>query len=493
MKRKCFKVLQACLAIMLLMQVSVAAAEEQKGGSLSLSDLTTTDAISTIDAPVLQPEEEVIHNLSRSPEDLALNTSNTRALTRSIQLEDQSQVSSFSIHQASFASAVPSTVTTDTYSGVITNEGESSLLYPIYVDPGHALQVQLTPPGSAQLDYDLYLYEFDMATGDLITTPIDYSIYGTYLNAYSDGTKTLTEHVGTKNTTTGAKAYLIEVYAKQGASINDPFYVTVAKSASYDAFETDESAFHAYAITVATGGSSLNSRSINSTVDNDWYALTVPADRNYDAMNFSLDQTSASKGYKVEVYGVLAGNKMKLITSTGSNNIPLGTGTYYIRVYTTGQADDTNYTLAMRPVLRADKLMNVSYNSGGGSNDYPTYQYGRKFRIQKNWLTVQGVVATSDNYPVANAKVDLLWLNENWTEQSGNRTRTGSAYSDQNGQFTITLQLPPSTGSIAEYLPGPISFTHYYDLSGILVQVSDQPSASKTDVMYHFAYSVYGG
>lgn len=103
-------------------------------------------------------------------------------------------------------------------------------------------------------------YEFDMSTGDLNPNPIDYSIYGTYLNNYGIGSRTLPENVGTKNSTASSKAHLIEAYGAVGGSINEPFTLTVSTSSTYDSYETDENALHAYPFTVATGGSTLSSR-----------------------------------------------------------------------------------------------------------------------------------------------------------------------------------------------------------------------------------------
>jgi hypothetical protein len=165
-----------------------------------------------------------------------------------------------------------------------------------------------------------------------------------------------------------------------------------------------------------------------------------------------------------------------------------------VRVYTTNQySPDHLYALTLKPVLRAGKIVINGYDSKNGPNDYPSYSYGRHYRVNGNTsLTVKGVVTTTDNYPVANAPVNVTWLNQNWTESSGNRTRTGTGYTDQNGAFSVTLSLPHSTGSIAEYLSGPISFTHYYDLSGVAAQVSGT-SFTATDIVYHFAYSIYGG
>ncbi|MBN3525138.1 hypothetical protein [Paenibacillus apiarius] len=493
MKKRMSIVTIVSLVLLLVFQASAFAAD---GSSLSTGpDMTAEQTHVTTDTVrVLHAEEEIIDQLTKAGPVGGIEYAEGHTVTAPVSLHDAAALQEASLPDSLRALAQPSnaTVTTATYSGVIPKEGEAVHLYPIYVKPGDILQVQLDPPLSQQLNYDLYLYEFDMATGNLITTPIDYSVYGTYFNQYPNGMRTLSENVGAKNMTSSDKAYLVEVHAKQGGSINDPFYVTLATSTDYDAFETDENAFRAYSFTVAPGGSSLNNRSISSPIDNDWYVITVPENRNYDVMNFSLDSASAAKGYKVEVYGVLANNQMKLLSTT-DNNVPLGTGSYYVRVYTTGQYDTSNYTLSIKPVLRADKIVIKGYNSGGGPNDYPSYRYGRYFRIINNTLTVNGVVATSDNYAVANAKVDVLWLNENWTEGSGNRTRTGTVYTNNSGEFSVTLSLPSSTASISEFLPGAINFTHYYDLSGVVVKVADRPHVSATDILYHFAYSLYGG
>ncbi|MFK4300646.1 MULTISPECIES: hypothetical protein [unclassified Paenibacillus] len=392
------------------------------------------------------------------------------------------------------ASPAAATASSATYSGTITEEGGTQFLYPIYLQPGELLQAQLDGPFSAQLDYDLYLYEFDMTTGDINPNPIDASTYGTYFNNYEQGAASLPENVGARNAIGSEKAYAIAVHAKKGSSINAPFYLTVDTSSSYDAYEPDESAFHAYNFTFSTGGSSLNSRSIHSGIDNDWYQITIPASRNYDALNVKLDSTSESYGYKAEVYGALSGNQMVLLPQT-NHNVTLNTGTYYVRVYTTNQySADHLYTLTLKPVLRAGKIVINGYDSSkNGPNDYPTYSYGRHYRVTgTSDFTVKGVVTTTDNYPVANAPVDMTWLNQNWTEGSGNRTRTGTAYTDQNGAFSVTVSLPHSTGSIAEYLSGAISFTHYFDLSGVAAQVRGT-SIIDTDIVYHFAYSIYGG
>ncbi|MEW9106243.1 MAG: hypothetical protein AB2769_12460, partial [Paenibacillus sp.] len=304
MKKKFSIVTVLSLVLLLVFQMSVVSAAE---GRLSeaLPAITQEDASSLHAA--IDNAEPITQLMKAAPAD-GLNGALQHTIDTPVNLNDAASIQPLTSSLRTLAEST-SSVTTATYTGVIPKEGEAVHLYPIYVKPGEVLQVQLDPPLSPQLNYDLYLYEFDMATGNIITTPIDQSIYGTYMNNYENGTRTLSENVGTKNTTSGDKAYLVEVLAKQGGSINDPFTVTLAVSSEYDAYETDENAFHAYGFTVNTSGSSLNTRSISSPIDNDWFAINVPENRNYDALNLTLDNTSMSKGYKVEVYGAYEGNQ----------------------------------------------------------------------------------------------------------------------------------------------------------------------------------------
>lgn len=440
---------------------------------------------------VTQPD--VIDNLVKAEPEIDISEANQHEIAQDIDSIANSQLlkKPATSSARSFAKASAVAVTTATYSGVLTQEGESAYLYPIYVQAGDILQAQLTLPLSEQLDYDLYLYEFDAST-NTITALIDYSIYGTYFNDYDYGSSTLSENVGVNNNSSSEKAYLLEVYAKQGGSINEPFYLTVSTSSTYDMFETDENAFNAYSITVNTSGSALDSRSLNSVIDNDWYLLTVPSERNYDAMNITLDSTSIANGYRAEVYAVQSDNQMQLITPT-NNNVSLSTGSYYLRIYTTGTYSESNYTLSLVPVLRAEKIQITGFNSDGGPNDYPSYYYGKKYRITGRTFTVNGKVTTSDNVPVANTSVVVLWENPYWSESSGNRTRIGYANTNSAGEFSVTLSLPASTASISNYLPGAISFTHYYDICGVIAAVADNVDVNAQQEVYHFAYSVYGG
>ncbi|MFD0588809.1 hypothetical protein ACFQZE_12480 [Paenibacillus sp. GCM10027627] len=448
-----------------------------------------------------QEKESILNELTRSDTSEGL-TSSTHVASEQISLNSPA-VHSLKKVSGSTQKAAPSaatsnslttaSVTSTTYSGTIATAGTAQFVYPIYLQPGELLQAQLTGPASASLDYDLYLYEFNMSTGNLNPTELDYSIYGTYYNSYPTGSSTLTENVGTRNAITTPKAYALKIYAKTGSSSTLPYYLTVDVAASYDAFEPDENAFKAYTFAFAAGGSTLNTRSIHSGIDNDWYKITVPASRNYDKLTIQLDGTSTGYGYKAEVYGVQTGNKLVLLPHT-NNNVALNTGTYYVKVSTTNQFSSSHlYSLTIRPVLRAGNITITGFDSSAnGPNDYPNYAHaGAHYRVdQYSNFTVKGVVRTTDNFPVVNELVHMTWLNPNWNSSSGNRIRSASGYTDQNGNFSITVTLPASTGSIAE--PMPIYFMHYFDYTDVLVQVSGT-SVLDTDNVYHFAYSLYNG
>ncbi len=113
------------------------------------------------------------------------------------------------------ASPTAATASSATYSGTITEEGGTQFLYPIYVKPGELLQAQLDGPFSEQLDYDLYLYEFDMTTGDINPNAIDASTYGTYFNKYEQGSASVPENVGSRNATGSEKLTQLQSIPKR--------------------------------------------------------------------------------------------------------------------------------------------------------------------------------------------------------------------------------------------------------------------------------------
>ncbi|HEX9063355.1 MAG TPA: carboxypeptidase-like regulatory domain-containing protein, partial [Clostridia bacterium] len=119
------------------------------------------------------------------------------------------------------------------------------------------------------------------------------------------------------------------------------------------------------------------------------------------------------------------------------------------------------------------------------------YKYGTHYRIQGKWFMIKGVVTSSGNYPVANTNVVATLKDPYWPDESGHSEITGTGTTNENGEFSIRLNLPPSTGSIVEYIYGPKNFIHYYDLCQLSVSVDGNPYISTTDKIYYLANSVY--
>lgn len=196
---------------------------------------------------------------------------------------------------------------------------------------------------------------------------------------------------------------------------------------NYDSAEPNDSAFEAYKIKEGE----LSGASLHVENDQDWYIWDATAE-------FKSAKFIVSSGYDVEVY-TADGNKLKL------------------------------------------------------NPQNPDYPEGEHFRFKDRLSPYIGIVSRS-GYPVKNHPVTLYWESGAWNEQTGNKTRTVTGKTNKEGVVKLVLEkpdLPTSLGSHSVYLPGPIQFTHYYDIDGIVI--SSPGVEAYPDVVYHFAYSVYEG
>lgn len=359
-------------------------------------------------------------------------------------------------------------------------------VYSITINPLILLQAKLVQPNNSGIDYDLYIFD---STG---TTILDASENYTYMN--SDGT--LDESVGIINQGSEAETYYLFVNSSQGGSINEAFTLEYAISYPYDNFETDEHPSIAKNFTYGITGAYINSRSISSPIDSDWYVINVPSTRSYDKINFNI-LTSSSNACKVEVYKDMSNGsfQMKKLLSNGGN-LSISTGKYYIKVSYSGsnfnQDDVQNYTLDLTPILTPQSIVITGYNSDMGPNDYPSgYYYGKHYRA-KGFLDIAGYVTTTDAetgivYGIPYTSVTGKYINEGWSGTAANNIRTGTSTTDSTGKFVINITLPPSAGSISQYIT--VS-THYYDYCGVLAYVTSNSSIQAQDFIYHYGYAI---
>ena len=233
-----------------------------------------------------------------------------------------------------------------TQSGFITFQGQQRLYGPIAVWPNEVIHVQATMPNSAAIDYDLYLFRLD-ALGNLIL--VDLSEYDTLINGNFG---TIPEAVGAVNTTTLIQNYVIMIASFRGSSATMPYTLHVGINNRRDMQETDENAFQATPLNFSpTTGVIVNTRSMDTMTDNDWFRFDVPANRDFDQVSITLDATSNSALHRVELYTMTNTGGMRKIVPTGST-FNVSAGSHFVRVTALASAGLTNvnYTLTITPL-----------------------------------------------------------------------------------------------------------------------------------------------
>lgn len=382
------------------------------------------------------------------------------------------------------------TVVAGTVSDYLTATGEA-LLYQISLPANVYLQAQLTTPANSSLDYDLYLLD---AEGYILTG----SDYYTYINGTSG---TLPEAFG--YITSGDTAtYYLYVYSSAGGSVTESFTLDYSVSAACDNWEIDERASEALAFTFGTDGAYIDSRNLSSPIDNDWYVITIPSSRIYNKLNISAITESANT-CSVEVYQNVSSSGYQMKKIGNGNNVSVSTGTYYVRVSNAKAMDEyddldiQNYKLTITPVLSADSITITDLSGSEGKNKVVTYPgYGTYFRTQgSSTLTIYGVATATDPttnkiYPVENTLINGLYYSPAWENNNtaANATRKGSDYTDAQGEFVITISLPPAIGT---YMYDVGTSYHYFDICGVSASVADNSSVVDSEVIFHLAYTMY--
>ncbi|MCL2250074.1 MAG: hypothetical protein FWC13_12500 [Oscillospiraceae bacterium] len=206
--------------------------------------------------------------------------------------------------------------------------------------PGELLQVQVDMPNSGNIDYDVYL---DLFTGTG-WVEVDSSELWTFINGAHG---TLSESVGWVNNTNSIQTLAIIVESVIGFSNTLPFTMHVAATTNFSDYEVD-SIFSPRNFTL-NSNEPLAGR-LDTRADSDWFSFTVPAVRDFDTVNISLDSNSRAAGHVVELY-TLQNNFMARkipISDTGYANVT--TGTFFVRVDTNMRpTTGMNYSVVVTP------------------------------------------------------------------------------------------------------------------------------------------------
>lgn len=297
---------------------------------------------------------------------------------------------------------------TYSFNGTINSAGGQYNVYPIWLSSGEILQADLNIPQSIALDYDLYLAQFDLSTGDLMPGLVDYSVYTT-------SSSYVTESVGTINASSSDAAYALMVVAANGYSSTASFTLNLAVGGGgYDALETDENAFTAvYNQTMPAGGLNIT-RNLNTPYDNDWIAITVPS--TYTNLGLQINQGS---NILVEAYTASGSALTKRTSLTGSGTIPAYSGPMYFRITSNNKSNFsiTDYNITLTPQVQATKA--VKYVTVNGycqrkSNNFAD-RLTRYLYLQGS--SVQFIVKylTADNYPAyASDTISIEVINPSW-------------------------------------------------------------------------------
>lgn len=369
------------------------------------------------------------------------------------------------------------------------NETGDALVYGLSIPAGVYLQAQLTTPANPDLDYDLYLLNSE-----------GYIVKGSEYVTYINGTNgTLPEALG--YITSGETAtYYLYVRSSKGGSISESFTLDYTVSNVCDSYEIDEVVSEAKAFTFGTDGASVNTRSISSPIDNDWYKITIPSSRIYDKLSLTANTASVNK-CSIEVYQNIASSGYQMKRVGSGKTIAVSAGTYYIRVCNAGTMNDfddsdiQNYTFTILPLLKATGITITDLLSSHGLNKMGTYAgFGKHFQAGSGPLTIYGVAyatdpTTGERYAAEGTGIDGLYLSPAWEENgtSSNAIRRGYDVTDADGKFEVKINLPPAIG----VYDSPVgTHTHYFDVCEIYVTVSDNSSLEASETIFHLAQVV---
>lgn len=330
---------------------------------------------------------------------------------------------------------------------------------------------------------DVHYYLFDTTNLSKITAVVlfqDSTTFSTNLYKYTDegsleiAAQSPSNFPYSDSETVSAIAeggiYVLEVISSEGTG---DFNFRVQTSSSYSANEPNDSIYQANQYT--------DSMSITDTFDNgfdfDWSKLVVSKDCEYK-ISTSTSNCSISSFL---IFNLTTGDIQSI---TGSqNSVTLGKGTYYILVNGTTTDVDNSYTLKILPA--SSVASSVKANVG---SDYVNYEdgCGPTWRFKGNSFTVTGTAYNEDGQIAPYAELTVATQTP-----LNNKIYYGKGTSDEDGKFSIVVNIDSAIGQNVYYLP---LATHYYDIIPVVFFNSNMDDiSSNMNYLYHFSYSDYHG
>lgn len=205
----------------------------------------------------------------------------------------------------------------------------------------------------------------------------------------------------------------------------------------------------------------------------------------------------------MEIYRNLATDYfvMACIGQGTRGEVELPAGTYFLRVVSTNTFVDFNagdipaYTLSVTPVGKVDEIAITMYSGYHGAEGV-LYSEGAYYRIDDNnpnMITIFGWAyyknSMGGKHTAANVAVTARVKN-NQLEAIGRSDLAvtyGSAVTDSNGHFVMTVYMNPALGGLV--YPAPMS-SHYYDFMDVDLWLTYNDTISTKSHFYILKMSV---
>ncbi|MCM3149220.1 Ig-like domain-containing protein [Bacillus sp. FSL W8-1143] len=125
------------------------------------------------------------------------------------------------------------------------------------------------------------------------------------------------------------------------------------------------------------------------------------------------------------------------------------------------------------------QVTSVTAKNGGMAN----YGYGNKYRVGPRYpATFKGILKDKNGNLMTNQPIQLYFEAE-----IKSLTQTATGTTDENGQFSLTIQVPSAAGYL--YFDNG-RFKHYFDIVPVTFTSNDIKLSSNVTDVYHLAYSI---
>ena len=213
--------------------------------------------------------------------------------------------------------------TYDYVTGYLTETGAQHIYDFGTLPAGVYIQMQLTQPADASIDYDLYLLKSDYT---IVAASECYTYLGT-------NTETLQETIGyVTNATTG---YYVLVNSSAGGSSTSPYKLeySLINYENTDSYEPTELPNVGRTLTITNGQASASDATLSSAIDSDWYVLDLTNAGGTGTTQLTVTSASTNTP-KMEIYTSV----LNINQAIAMNKVAQGTTVsvpnqlYYIRV-----------------------------------------------------------------------------------------------------------------------------------------------------------------